>query len=404
MRKPFSLLLIFVFATSTYGQDLLAKKAPVDREMKSVDAKFMQRIDENNDENVSVVKTPILVDNIEGWEWIQNEKSEYHDESYPLKMVYYTYKSHPQYKFINYSNAINLEDYAIFKHDGNLVRIGMKVYSDYMSDNRPIYEVYDMLLYRAYVKDYNNNKYNFKRENVKAQNYVKKKLGLSPFNGPRQNAYVPYSETGYRFLDQLRKDHEIDFDNVLKCERIDNLSFKVTFGNESKEPSSTYKVTYVNRGSYRYSITITDLPLEEIDWVKYEKQKPLEYDDANIPSNKYVSSKPINNNKDVAKVFDVVEEMPQFPGGSSAMFEYIATSLKYPVKAEENGVQGRVVCTFVVDTDGSISDVKVVKSVDPTLDKEAKRIVQEMPKWIPGKQGGAPVRVKYTVPVTFRLQ
>ena len=106
----------------------------------------------------------------------------------------------------------------------------------------------------------------------------------------------------------------------------------------------------------------------------------------------------------MAKVFDVVEEMPQFPGGSSAMFQYISSSIKYPVKAEENGIQGRVVCTFVVDTDGSISDVKVVKSVDPTLDKEAKRIVQEMPKWIPGKQDGAPVRVKYTVPVTFRLQ
>ena len=146
------------------------------------------------------------------------------------------------------------------------------------------------------------------------------------------------------------------------------------------------------------------MPLEEIDWAKYEKQKPLENDDTEISSNKYVTSKPINNSKDVAKVFDVVEEMPQFPGGSSAMFEYIAASLKYPVKAEENGVQGRVVCSFVVDTDGSVSDVKVVKSVDPTLDKEAKRIIQGMPKWIPGKQGGAPVRVKYTVPVTFRLQ
>lgn len=405
MRKPILLLLlIFVFADSTYGQDLLAKKAPIDRKMKITDTRSLQRIDKDDDENVSVIKTPILVDNNEGWEWIQNEESEYHDESYPLKMVYNTFKSHPQYKFIYYSNAINLEDYAIFKNDGNLVRVGMKVYSGYLSDNRPIYEVYDMLLCRAYVKDYNNNKYNFKKENVKAQNFVKKKLGLAPYNGPRHSAFVPYSEAGYRFLDQLRKDHESDFDNLLKCERIDNLSFKVTFGNESKEPTSTYKVTYVNRGSYRYSITITDMPLEEIDWVKYEKKKPLENDDVETSSNKYITSRPVNSHNDVEKVFDVVEEMPQFPGGSSAMFEYIATSLKYPVKAEENGVQGRVVCTFVVDTDGSISEVKVVKSIDPTLDKEAKRIVQEMPKWIPGKQGGTPVRVKYTVPVTFRLQ
>ena len=87
-----------------------------------------------------------------------------------------------------------------------------------------------------------------------------------------------------------------------------------------------------------------------------------------------------------SKVFDVVEEM------------------KYPVVAEENGVQGRVIVTFVVERDGSITDVKVVKSVDPSLDKEAQRVVKSMPHWIPGKQNGSAVRVKYTVPVTFRLQ
>ena len=103
-------------------------------------------------------------------------------------------------------------------------------------------------------------------------------------------------------------------------------------------------------------------------------------------------------------MFDVVEQMPQFPGGDAALFEYLSTHIKYPTIAEENGVQGRVIVTFVVERDGSITDVKVVKSVDPSLDKEASRVVQGMPKWIPGKQNGDPVRVKYTVPVTFRLQ
>ena len=105
-----------------------------------------------------------------------------------------------------------------------------------------------------------------------------------------------------------------------------------------------------------------------------------------------------------SKVFDVVEEMPQFPGGPSALFEYLSKNIKYPVVAEENGVQGRVIVTFVVERDGSITDVKVVKSVDPSLDKEATRVVKSMPHWIPGKQNGSAVRVKYTVPVTFRLQ
>jgi len=104
------------------------------------------------------------------------------------------------------------------------------------------------------------------------------------------------------------------------------------------------------------------------------------------------------------KVFDVVEQMPSFPGGPSALMQYLNSNIKYPVVAEENGVQGRVVCTFVVEKDGSITDVRVVKSVDPSLDKEATRVVKGMPKWIPGKQNGSAVRVKYTVPVTFRLQ
>ena len=104
------------------------------------------------------------------------------------------------------------------------------------------------------------------------------------------------------------------------------------------------------------------------------------------------------------RVFDVVEQMPQAPGGQQALFEYLSKNIKYPVIAEENGVQGRVIVTFVVERDGSITDVKVVKSVDPSLDKEAQRVVKAMPHWIPGKQNGSAVRVKYTVPVTFRLQ
>ena len=113
---------------------------------------------------------------------------------------------------------------------------------------------------------------------------------------------------------------------------------------------------------------------------------------------------PNRQSSDNSKVYDVVEEMPQFPGGPSALFEYLARNIKYPVVAEENGVQGRVLVTMVIERDGSISDVKVVKSVDPSLDKEAQRVVRSMPHWIPGKQNGSPVRVKYTVPVTFKLQ
>ena len=110
---------------------------------------------------------------------------------------------------------------------------------------------------------------------------------------------------------------------------------------------------------------------------------------------------------EVLKAKEVIAEPEppkEFPGGPSALFEYLSKNIKYPVVAEENGVQGRVIVTFVVERDGSITDVKVVKSVDPSLDKEAQRVVKSMPHWIPGKQNGSAVRVKYTVPVTFRLQ
>ncbi|MBO4810178.1 MAG: energy transducer TonB [Prevotella sp.] len=112
----------------------------------------------------------------------------------------------------------------------------------------------------------------------------------------------------------------------------------------------------------------------------------------------------VEQKEEETKVFEVVEQMPQFPGGDAALMQYLSTHIKYPVVAEENGIQGRVVCTFVVERDGSITDVRVVKSVDPSLDKEAVRVIKSMPKWIPGKQNGSAVRVKYTVPVTFRLQ
>ena len=103
-------------------------------------------------------------------------------------------------------------------------------------------------------------------------------------------------------------------------------------------------------------------------------------------------------------VFDVVEQMPMFPGGPAALKEYLAKNVKYPIPAQENGISGRVVISFVVETDGSITQVQVAKPVDPLLDKEAARVVSSMPKWVPGQQNGQKVRVKYNVPVNFKLQ
>lgn len=105
------------------------------------------------------------------------------------------------------------------------------------------------------------------------------------------------------------------------------------------------------------------------------------------------------------EIFVIVEENPQFPdGGTAGLLQYLGKNIKYPTIPQENGTQGRVTVQFVVNKDGSIVDVKVIRGVDPYLDKEAVRVISTMPKWIPGKQRGVPVRCKFTVPVTFKLQ
>ena len=104
-------------------------------------------------------------------------------------------------------------------------------------------------------------------------------------------------------------------------------------------------------------------------------------------------------------IFEVVEQMPEFPnGGMAGLMQYLSKNIKYPTIAQENGTQGRVTVQFVDNRDGSIVDAKVLRGVDPYLDKEAIRVISSMPKWKPGMQRGKAVRVKYTVPVMFRLQ
>lgn len=119
---------------------------------------------------------------------------------------------------------------------------------------------------------------------------------------------------------------------------------------------------------------------------------------------KYVQQVVEEEEPEEQEIFQVVEEMPEFPGGMAECMKFLGKNIKYPTISQENGVQGKVIVQFVVNKDGSVVDPVVVRSVDPYLDKEALRVINTMPKWKPGKQRGKPVRVRYTVPVTFRLQ
>lgn len=126
-------------------------------------------------------------------------------------------------------------------------------------------------------------------------------------------------------------------------------------------------------------------------------------DNTDIANDKQVVDT-IKAKQDGSKIYERLEKMPSFPGGVKALMDYLNKNIKYPAAAENKNIQGRVIVQYVVQKDGSITDVKVVKSVHPLLDAEAIRVTATMPKWIPGENNGNPVSVRYTMPITFRLQ
>jgi len=135
----------------------------------------------------------------------------------------------------------------------------------------------------------------------------------------------------------------------------------------------------------------------------------LEIEDSEADDNTLINVAPViaakeEEEEEEAQVFFIVEDMPEFPGGEMALRTYIANAIKYPVIAQENGIQGKVYVTFVVGKDGSVSNASIARGVDPSIDKEALRVINSLPKWKPGKQRGKPVNVSYTVPINFQLQ
>lgn len=200
-----------------------------------------------------------------------------------------------------------------------------------------------------------------------AKKEEKKKEQVKPKIEPKKE--IPVARETQKFTAPvIKKDELVKEENQVK--QMDKLDDKVAVGTEDKEGVKDRTVEAV-----RSEIAVAAPP-----------------------------PPPAPKPEVATKVFDVVEEMPSFPGGNAALMSYLNSNTKYPVVAQENGVQGRVIISFVVERDGSISDVKVARSVDPSLDREAQRVVKSIPRWTPGKQNGQTVRVKYTVPVVFRLQ
>lgn len=145
------------------------------------------------------------------------------------------------------------------------------------------------------------------------------------------------------------------------------------------------------------NIVDNDVETAEVEIVSEDDQKTVQ-EMVRVPI------APIEEDPEENVVFKVVENMPEFPGGVTELMKYLNNNVKYPIIAQENGIQGRVVVQFTVRRDGSIDDIEVVRSADPNLDKEAVRVIKSMPNWKPGEQRGKKVNCKFTVPVVFKLQ
>ena len=166
--------------------------------------------------------------------------------------------------------------------------------------------------------------------------------------------------------------------------QITNEKVEVKTNTEIEEDKRVTSNVEVDKGTDDINVSAAKEEVKVVDEPKKEEPKP--------------------EPKKTEEIFKSAEQMPQFPGGDAALMKYINSHIHYPAAAEENNIQGRVVVQFVVEKDGSVGQVKVARSVDRSLDNEAVRVVKSLPKFIPGKQNGQPVRVWYTLPVTFMLK
>lgn len=194
-------------------------------------------------------------------------------------------------------------------------------------------------------------------------------------------------------LEWTQRDKKIDISDFVVAEvSLEEEMVPITLPEKKTVPPPPQSVTVAEI----IEIVDDDAEIEETTIVSTDDQ--VEYIEIKEIENIVVEEEP-----EEEAPFMVVEKMPEFPGGTAALMEYLRKNIKYPAVCRENNIQGRVLIQFIVNKDGSIVDPEVVKSVNPYLDKEALRVISAMPKWTPGEQRNKPVRVKFTVPVNFKL-
>lgn len=207
---------------------------------------------------------------------------------------------------------------------------------------------------------------------------------------------IGYYVFNYKVSDFSVEDYNYINDHVTKLELM-QLSTPLP-------PTPREKKIVRNKPSISDAKPIETKPLEIVTEAPINETTPSANDTLSTPINTQEAATAEEEPLDDGNLYAVVEEMPSFPGGEAGLAEYIHKNLRYPFKAANKRIENCVICTFIIDTEGHVSQVEVVQPVHPLLDKEAVRVLQSLPAWKPARQHGLPIRVKYTLPIVFRLK
>ena len=306
----------------------------------------------------------------EDWSWISTESHHHVIKHYPEELDYEEYSSHP--------NLRVMYDY-VFDNKGNLV---YTITEPYYSTIYGTYITHDeedkcKLVMTVLLNDFNNNKYDIK--STSKENQAKVKQTIISLGKGTDNSNLYNNSISSRYVEQIFEDELPLLGEPLLKERTGNNTFTYSFGDDSIHYQLYY--TYVNEEPYRakYNVKVKIL------------NPPVKFEETN---NEVV------DNLDNEQIQENTEEIP--PSFNGDLNEWVNKNLNYPKEAIENGIMGKVIVRFMVDKDGNVTQVQIVRSPDPILSREALRLFKTMPKWTPGTQGGKPVGVWLTYPITFR--
>lgn len=337
-----------------------------------------------------------LAQQIKGWEWT------YYDESwikkqqhYPNEITYYQSGTHPAYQRIGETLFQGLQK--------PLRRISL-LRGSYSEDVSVSY-LRKLVYGKIVLKDFRDNKYGIQGRSVEVRNAVLYRLGVL--------SQQHESEDADRYLRQLKEDHANDLDVLLRIRRLSGFEFELAFINADR---STLTIAVANLASETPKIVLKPsvslpasdelLPPPPPLRTDITFTTPVITDDGDVSDSDEMKTQEEQHAATPSddQVYEEVEQQAEYPGGAGSMFRYLAQNLIYPQMSIENGTQGRVIVRFMVRKDGSISEISIVRSVDPYIDKEAIRLVKSMPKWKPAQVKGKPVNCWYALPINFKFE